>query len=59
MSAAVKLAAVLPADNETNGLDHIRESLIEDPTRKRFGIIDHGTEPIFGDDDYDGDDSDR
>lgn len=39
MSAAVKLASVLPADNEVNGLDHIRESLIEDPTRKRFGII--------------------
>lgn len=39
MSAFVRLAARLPRDDEANGIDHLKTSLINDPTRRRVALV--------------------
>lgn len=39
MSAIVKLAPVLPKDSETNGLDHIKDALVDTPDRLRYAVV--------------------
>lgn len=39
MSAIVKLAARLPGDAEINGLDSIRDQLLEEPSRLAVALV--------------------
>lgn len=39
MSKTVKLAAVLPADTEVNGIDHIKDALIDSPDSLRYAVV--------------------
>lgn len=39
MSAFVKLASKLPGDPETNGVDNLVESLVDDPDTIRYAVV--------------------
>lgn len=43
MSASVKLAGRLPGEEEVNGVDVQQGSLVDDPSRLRFGIVTYRT----------------
>lgn len=46
MSATVKLSAQMPGHEDTNGLDHLVEDLIDDPRKIRFGVVWFDTQKV-------------